>query len=88
MTTLLNILWLGMQELRSLVERNVMMIAFVAYAFTLAIYVPGDGYFERGQQRLRSHLWTRTIRPCPRNSSTPSIRHVFKYSDDLPPPTA
>src|SRR3954466_13480634 len=38
MTSLLNILWLGLKEIRSLVSDTVMVV-FVIYAFTLAIYI-------------------------------------------------
>jgi ABC-2 type transport system permease protein len=41
-TTLLNIFWLGLKELRSLLSDTVMVI-FVIYAFTLAIYVQATG---------------------------------------------
>jgi ABC-2 type transport system permease protein len=40
--TLLNIFWLGLKELRSLMSDAVMVI-FVIYAFTLAIYVQAKG---------------------------------------------
>ncbi|CAG0973715.1 partial Inner membrane transport permease YhhJ, partial [Anaerolineae bacterium] len=39
---LLNILWLGLKEIRSLVS-DLVMIVFVVYAFTLAIYVQATG---------------------------------------------
>jgi ABC-2 type transport system permease protein len=42
MTTALNILWLGIKEIRSLLSDFVMVI-FVIYAFTLAIYVQATG---------------------------------------------
>lgn len=42
MTTLKNILWLGIKELRSLLSDTVMVI-FVIYAFTLAIHVQATG---------------------------------------------
>ncbi|NLV23970.1 MAG: ABC transporter permease [Deltaproteobacteria bacterium] len=42
MTSLLNIFWLGLKEMRSLLSDWV-MILFVAYAFTLAIYVQATG---------------------------------------------
>jgi ABC-2 type transport system permease protein len=42
MKTLLNILWLGLKEIRSLMSDPVMVI-FVIYAFTLAIYVQATG---------------------------------------------
>ena len=42
MTSALNILWLGLKELRSLFS-DAVMVAFVAYAFTLAIYVQATG---------------------------------------------
>ena len=42
MKSLLNILWLGLKELRSLMS-DVVMVAFVVYAFTLAIYVQATG---------------------------------------------
>jgi len=42
MTTLLNIFWLGLKEIRSLVS-DLVMVAFVLYAFTLAIYVQATG---------------------------------------------
>lgn len=42
MTTLLNILWLGLKEIRSLLSDKVMVI-FVIYAFTLAIHVQATG---------------------------------------------
>ncbi len=42
MVTLLNILWLGLKELRSLLSDKVMVI-FVIYAFTLAIHVQATG---------------------------------------------
>jgi ABC-2 type transport system permease protein len=40
--SLLNILWLGLKELRSLMS-DVVMVVFVVYAFTLAIYVQATG---------------------------------------------
>ncbi|HKU41054.1 MAG TPA: ABC transporter permease [Polyangiales bacterium] len=42
MRSLLNILWLGIKELRSLLS-DVVMVAFVVYAFTLAIYTQATG---------------------------------------------
>jgi ABC-2 type transport system permease protein len=41
-TTLLNIFWLGLKEIRSLLSDTVMVV-FVVYAFTLAIYVQATG---------------------------------------------
>ncbi|PTL78113.1 ABC transporter permease [Vitiosangium sp. GDMCC 1.1324] len=42
MKSLLNILWLGLKELRSLLS-DIVMVVFVIYAFTLAIYVQATG---------------------------------------------
>jgi ABC-2 type transport system permease protein len=42
MTSLLNIFWLGLKEIRSLISDKVMVI-FVIYAFTLAIQVQATG---------------------------------------------
>ncbi|MFT3922211.1 MAG: ABC transporter permease [Myxococcales bacterium] len=42
MTSLLNIVWLGLKELRSLMS-DMVMVAFVVYAFTFAIYVQATG---------------------------------------------
>lgn len=42
MKSALNIFWLGLKEIRSLVS-DLVMIAFVVYAFTLAIYVQATG---------------------------------------------
>ncbi len=42
MRSLLNILWLGWKEIRSLLSDTVMVV-FVAYAFTLAIYIQATG---------------------------------------------
>lgn len=42
MQSLLNILWLGLKEIRSLMS-DVVMVLFVVYAFTLAIYVQATG---------------------------------------------
>lgn len=42
MTSLLNILWLGIKELRSL-SSDVVMLLFVVYAFTGAIYIQATG---------------------------------------------
>ncbi|MCE5187161.1 MAG: ABC transporter permease [Planctomycetaceae bacterium] len=42
MTSLLNILWLGLKEIRSLAS-DVVMILFVFYAFTIAIYIQATG---------------------------------------------
>lgn len=42
MKSLLNIFWLGLKEIRSLMS-DVVMVAFVVYAFTLAIYVQATG---------------------------------------------
>ena len=42
MKSLLNILWLGLKELRSLMS-DLVMVVFVIYAFTLAIYVQATG---------------------------------------------
>jgi ABC-2 type transport system permease protein len=41
-TTLKNILWLGLKEIRSLMS-DAVMVAFVVYAFTLAIYIQATG---------------------------------------------
>jgi ABC-2 type transport system permease protein len=41
-TSLLNIFWLGLKELRSLMS-DVVMVAFVVYAFTLAIHIQATG---------------------------------------------
>jgi ABC-2 type transport system permease protein len=41
-TSLKNILWLGIKEIRSLLS-DVVMVAFVVYAFTLAIYIQATG---------------------------------------------
>jgi ABC-2 type transport system permease protein len=41
-TTLLNILWLGLKEIRSLMS-DMVMVVFVVYAFTLAIYIQATG---------------------------------------------
>jgi ABC-2 type transport system permease protein len=40
--SLINIFWLGTKELRSL-QRDIMMVVFVVYAFTLAIYTQAKG---------------------------------------------
>jgi ABC-2 type transport system permease protein len=40
--SLKNILWLGLKEIRSLMS-DVVMVAFVVYAFTLAIYIQATG---------------------------------------------
>jgi ABC-2 type transport system permease protein len=40
--TLKNIFWLGLKELRSLMS-DAVMVVFVIYAFTLAIYVQAKG---------------------------------------------
>src|SRR5262249_58332473 len=40
--SLANIFWLGLKELRSLMS-DVVMVVFVVYAFTLAIYVQATG---------------------------------------------
>lgn len=42
MTSLLNIFWLGLKEIRSLMS-DLVMVVFVIYAFTLAIYVQATG---------------------------------------------
>ncbi len=42
MTSLLNIFWLGIKEIRSLVS-DAVMVLFVVYAFTLAIYMQATG---------------------------------------------
>ncbi|GMU00968.1 ABC transporter permease [Corallococcus caeni] len=42
MNSLLNILWLGLKELRSLLS-DAVLVVFVVYAFTLAIYVQATG---------------------------------------------
>jgi ABC-2 type transport system permease protein len=42
MTTLLNIFWLGLKEIRSLLS-DIVMVVFVIYAFTMAIYVQATG---------------------------------------------
>jgi ABC-2 type transport system permease protein len=42
MRSLLNIFWLGLKEIRSLMS-DIVMVAFVAYAFTLAIYIQATG---------------------------------------------
>ncbi|AKU96574.1 ABC-type multidrug transport system, permease component [Labilithrix luteola] len=42
MKSLLNILWLGLKEIRSLMS-DIVMVLFVVYAFTLAIYIQATG---------------------------------------------
>lgn len=42
MNSLLNILWLGLKEIRSLISDKVMLV-FVIYAFTFAIYIQATG---------------------------------------------
>src|SRR6188508_490335 len=42
MTSALNILWLGLKEIRSLLSDTVMVL-FVVYAFTMAIYIQATG---------------------------------------------
>lgn len=42
MHSLLNILWLGLKEIRSLVS-DIVMVLFVGYAFTAAIYIQATG---------------------------------------------
>ncbi len=42
MTSLLNIFWLGLKEIRSLLS-DIVMVVFVIYAFTMAIYVQATG---------------------------------------------
>jgi ABC-2 type transport system permease protein len=42
MSSLLNIFWLGLKEIRSLMS-DVVMVAFVVYAFTFAIYIQATG---------------------------------------------
>lgn len=42
MKSLLNILWLGLKEIRSLLS-DVVMVVFVVYAFTLAIHIQATG---------------------------------------------
>jgi ABC-2 type transport system permease protein len=41
-TSLLNIFWLGLKEIRSLMS-DLVMVVFVVYAFTLAIYIQATG---------------------------------------------
>src|SRR5512139_918482 len=41
-SSLLNILWLGLKEIRSLVS-DMVMVLFVIYAFTFAIYIQATG---------------------------------------------
>lgn len=42
MHSLLNIFWLGLKEIRSLVS-DIVMVLFVSYAFTMAIYIQATG---------------------------------------------
>lgn len=42
MRTLLNVFWLGLKEIRSLMS-DLVMVGFVIYAFTLAIYIQATG---------------------------------------------
>ncbi len=42
MTSLLNIFWLGLKELRSL-SSDLVMVLFVVYAFSGAIYIQATG---------------------------------------------
>ncbi|MFA7255741.1 MAG: ABC transporter permease [Candidatus Omnitrophota bacterium] len=42
MTSLLNIFWLGLKEIRSLMSDKVMLL-FVIYAFTMAVYIQATG---------------------------------------------
>jgi ABC-2 type transport system permease protein len=42
MTSFLNIFWLGLKEIRSLVS-DIVMVLFVIYAFTMAIYIQATG---------------------------------------------
>ena len=65
MRSFLNIFWLGLKEIASLLS-DLVMVLFVVYAFTMAIYVQATGTSTRSTTP-RSPLWTRTARPCPRN---------------------
>ena len=42
MNSLLNIFWLGLKEIRSLISDKVMLL-FVIYAFTMAVYIQATG---------------------------------------------
>src|SRR6266481_2746236 len=42
MSSLQNIFWLGLKEIRSLMS-DVVMVVFVVYAFTFAIYIQATG---------------------------------------------
>ena len=76
MTTLLNIFWLGLKELRSLAS-DIVMVIFVVYAFTATIYSRRPALRAKSTTP-RSPSSTRTVRPSPRSSSTPSIRRASK----------
>ena len=56
MKSLLNIFWLGLKELRSLGSDLVMML-FVAYAFTGTIYVQATGTTSEVNNRGIAAVW-------------------------------
>ena len=83
MTSLLNIFWLGLKELRSLVS-DVVMVVFVVYAFTVAIYVQATGTSSEVNNASIAFV-DEDDSACPRNCSTPSIRRVSSHRRPLPP---
>jgi hypothetical protein len=48
MRSLLNILWLGLKEIRSLLS-DMVMVLFVCLRVHCGDLHPGDGHFKRGQ---------------------------------------
>ena len=61
-TTLLNIFWLGLKEIRSLLSDTVMVV-FVIYAFTLAIQVQATGTSSDVRNASSSVATAELVRP-------------------------
>ena len=81
--TFLNILWLGLKEIRSLLS-DVVMVLFVVYAFTFAIYVQATGtssdvnnasiaFVDEDRSALSAQLFNAFYPP------------MFKYPEEITP---
>ena len=75
MGSLLNILWLGLKEIRSLLS-DMVMVAVRRLRVHPRDLRPGDRAPRARSTTRRSPSWTRTSRRCRRSCSTPSIRRA------------
>jgi ABC-2 type transport system permease protein len=89
-TSLLNIFWLGIKELRSLLSDKVMVV-FVVYAFTLAIHVQATGtssdvnnaslaFVDEDQSALSKELFNAFYPP---RFQHPELIHAHEVEDEM-----